>query len=289
MVSPLEVGRNAFEQRAWGEAYTQLSAADVGADLSLDDLERLATAAYLTGQDDCVDAWARAYQQCLTLGEAARAARSAGWAAHGSFEAGEVARGGGWLTRARVVLDEGGLEGPERGWLLVPQAMACFADDPARALEGFVAAGEVAKRYGDRDLAALAGMGQGQALISLGAWDRAMPVLDEAMVAVTAGELSPIVAGGVLCGAIDTHARGCLTCAELRSGRRRSVVGANRNRSLVPFHGQCRLHRAEIMQLHGDWQDAIDEAERAASPSRGRQLLEMPSIDTPSCYGCVAI
>ena len=113
-MSPLEVGRDAFERRAWGEAYTQLSAADVGADLSLDDLERLATAAYLTGQDDCVDAWARAYQQCLTLGEAARAARCAGWAAHGSFEAGEVARGGGWLTRARVVLTGISLHWP--GW-----------------------------------------------------------------------------------------------------------------------------------------------------------------------------
>ena len=75
MVSPLEVGRDAFGRRAWGEAYAQLSAADAAAGLTVDDLERLATAAYLTGQDDCVDAWARAYQQCLTLGEAARAAR----------------------------------------------------------------------------------------------------------------------------------------------------------------------------------------------------------------------
>ena len=267
-MSSLEVGRDAFERRAWGEAYTQLSAADVGAGLAVDDLERLATAAYLTGRDDCVDAWARAYQQCLTSGEAARAARCAGWAAHGSFEAGEVARGGGWLTRARVVLDEGGLEGPERGWLLVPQAMACFADDPARALEGFVAAGEVAKRYGDRDLAALAGMGQGQALISLGAWDRAMPVLDEAMVAVTAGEVSPIVAGGVLCGAIDA-------CQRVLDVRRASEWTAALSRwcesqpDLVPFRGQCLLHRAEIMQLHGDWQDAIDEAERACESLSG--------------------
>ena len=267
-MSCVEVGREAFARRAWGEAFTQLSVADADAALAVDDLERLATAAYLIGRDECVDVWARAYQRCLASGEAGRAARCAGWAAHRLLEVGEVVRGGGWLTRARVALDEAGLDGPERGWLLVPQAMACFADDPAGALDRFVAAGEIAKRFGDRDLAALAGMGQGQALISLDAWDRAMPVLDEAMVAVTAGEVSPIVAGGVLCGAIDA-------CQKVLDLRRASEWTAALSRwceaqpDLVPFRGQCLVHRAEIMQLHGDWRDAIDEAERACESLSG--------------------
>ena len=261
-MSWVELGRDAFGRRAWGEAFVQLSAADAEAGLAVDDLERLATAAYLIGRDDCVDVGACVSAVFGACGQAARAARCAGWAAHGSFEAGEVARGGGWLTRARLALDEAGLDGAERGWLLVPQAMACFADDPAGALDGFVAAGEIAKRFGDRDLAALAGMGQAQALISLGAWDRAMPLLDEAMVAVTAGEVSPIVAGGVLCGAIDA-------CQRVLDVHRASEWTAALSRwceaqpDLVPFRGQCLVHRAEIMQLHGDWQDAVEEAERA--------------------------
>jgi DNA-binding CsgD family transcriptional regulator len=281
-VSALEIGRNAFGRCAWGEAFVQLSAADAEAGLAIDDLERLGTAAFLIGSDDCVDMWARAYQQCLEMGQAARAARCAGWAAHGSFEAGEVARGGGWLARAQFVLDESGLDGAERGWLLVPQAMARFADDPAGALDGFAAAGEIAKRFGDRDLAALSGMGQAQALISLGGWARAMPLLDEAMVAVTAGEVSPIVAGGVLCGAIDA-------CQRVLDVHRASEWTAALSRwcdaqpDLVPFRGQCLVHRAEIMQLHGDWQDAVEEAERACeslagTPAAGDALYRLAEL-----------
>ena len=262
MASAIELGRDAFRRRAWREAFVQLSAADVDAGLAIEDMERLATAAYLTGDDDCVDLWARAYQRCLAAGEAARAARCAGWAAYALFESGEVARGSGWLSRAEVLIDEGGVDCAERGWLLVPQAFACFADDPAGALEGFAAAVEIAERFGDRDLAALAGMGHGQALIALGAHARAMPVLDEAMVAVTAGEVSPIVAGSVLCGAIDA----CQAVLDVRRAREWTVAlsrWCDGQPDLVPFRGQCLVHRAEIMQLHGDWQDALEEAERA--------------------------
>ena len=266
----IEVGRDAFRRRAWREAYAQLSAADREDGLLVDDLEQMATAAYLIGQDDCVDVWARAYHQCLAQDDAARAARCAGWVAHALLEVGEVARGSGWLARAQHVVDEAGLDGAERGWLLVPQAMGCFPHDLAGALDGFVAAAEIAERYGDRDLSALAGMGQGQTLIALGACERAMPLLDEAMVAVTAGEVSPIVAGGVLCGAIDA-------CQKVLDLRRATEWTAALSRwcdaqpDLVPFRGLCLVHRAQIMQLHGDWEDAIQEAERACEWLSGTQ------------------
>ena len=261
MASAIELAREAFRRRAWREAFVQFSLADVEAGLAIEDLECQATAAYLIGNDG-VGLWARAYEECLALGESTRAARCAGWASRELFEAGETARGSGWLARAQRLIEEVGIDCAERGWLLVPEAIACFAADPTRTLAGFATAGEIANRFGDRDLAAMAGMGQGKALIALGFCARAMPLLDEAMVAVTAGEVSPIVAGAVLCGAIEA-------CQAVLDVRRAAEWTAALSRwcdaqpDLVPFRGQCLVHRAEIMQLHGDWQDAIDEAERA--------------------------
>jgi ATP/maltotriose-dependent transcriptional regulator MalT len=38
---------------------------------------------------------------------------------------------------------------------------------------------------------------------------------------------------------------------------------------MVAFSGICRVHRAEIMQLRGAWQDAIEEAQRARKRAQG--------------------
>jgi hypothetical protein len=75
-------GRDAFERGAWGDACAQLFAADAEVPLDLEDLERLAVAAYLVGRDeDSVEAWTRAHHECAGRGDAARAARCAFWLA----------------------------------------------------------------------------------------------------------------------------------------------------------------------------------------------------------------
>src|SRR5262249_18186090 len=50
---------------------------------------------------------------------------------------------------------------------------------------------------------------------------------------------------------------------------------------LLAFTGRCRVHRAQLMQLHGDWDDALDEAERG-----GRRLEEAmdPAAAARACY-----
>ena len=71
-------GRESFHRKAWGESYRLLEAADIEAPLEPQDLERLATAAYLIGRDnESEDYRARAHQMFLARGDGERAAGSA--------------------------------------------------------------------------------------------------------------------------------------------------------------------------------------------------------------------
>ena len=134
MADALDRGRGSFRRNVWGDAFAELSAADREGTLELEDLERLAVAAYLVGADaDSDDAWLRAHRECLRLGDVVRAARCAGWLAQGLLLRGEMARGGGWLARAQRLLDEVNHDGVRRGYLLLPVALQSFEGDPAAA------------------------------------------------------------------------------------------------------------------------------------------------------------
>src|SRR5262249_36115876 len=131
----LDRGRRAFGRQAWTEACTDLSAADADRSLEAEDLERLATASYLTGRlGDSADIWARAHRQFLSRGDVDRAARCAFWLAFGLLHHGERARAGAWVGRARRLLDENPHDCVEQGYLLLPAAFECLgAGDIARA------------------------------------------------------------------------------------------------------------------------------------------------------------
>src|SRR5687768_1073597 len=192
----LDRGRDAFSRSAWGDAYAFLSEAERSEQLGPTDLELLARVAGLTGRDaESGNLLARAHQQWLDVGEFARAARCAFWLAMALFERGEMAQGGGWLARAEHAL-EGSGECVERGYLLVPVALQRLeGGDPGAARAIFREAADVAARFRDPDLAALAQLGHGLSLIALGEPMQGMALLDETMVAVTAGEVSPFATG----------------------------------------------------------------------------------------------
>jgi DNA-binding NarL/FixJ family response regulator len=86
--------------------------------------------------------------------------------------------------------------------------------------------------------------------------------LDEAMVSVSTGELSPIASGIVYCGVI----LGCQAAYELRRALEWTAAlsqWCEEQPDMVAFTGRCLVHRTEIMALRGAWDEALDEARRA--------------------------
>jgi DNA-binding CsgD family transcriptional regulator/tetratricopeptide (TPR) repeat protein len=271
----LDRGRGLYRRNVWGDAFAELSAADREGTLELEDLERLAVAAYLVGADaDSDDAWLRAHRECLRLGDVVRAARCAGWLAQGLLLRGEMARGGGWLARAQRLLDEVDHDGVERGYLLLPVALQSFEADPAGAHATFERAASIGARFGDEDLTAFGRTGQGRALIRMGETTAGLALLDEVMIAVAAGELSPVFAGFVYCAVIEA-------CQEIFDVRRAGEWTAaltswcESQPGLVAYRGQCLVYRAEIMLLHGSWREAATEVDRACERLAGRPPVGM--------------
>ncbi|MCQ4117624.1 response regulator transcription factor [Rhodococcus tibetensis] len=263
-MSALRAGREAFTRRDWSVAYTRLSSADRQEPLGGTDLERLAVAAYLIGEDDAATQWwTRAVQQWGRGSDPVRAARCAFWLGLALSLRGEQVRGGGWLGRAQRLLDTADVDCPERGYLLVPLGLQRLAEgDGAAAREVFSTAAEIGERFTDPDLIALGALGTGHALIVLGRHRDGIAAFDEAMIGVTSEEVSPIVTGIVYCAVIEQ----CQRIFDLRRSREWTAAltqWCSAQPDLVPYRGQCLVHRAEILQLQGAWAESMEVARRA--------------------------
>jgi DNA-binding CsgD family transcriptional regulator len=263
-VAYLERGREAFARQAWTDAEEWLTSADRAGKLPAEDVERLATCTYMLGREaGYLQLLERAYGAQLADGRELRALRCAFWIGVTLARKGEQGRAGGWLGRAQRLLDRACGDCVERGYLLIPLAFEQEAAGGTGAAAATLAdAAAIGERFGDADLVALARHEHGHVLIVAGAIGEGIALLDETMLAVTEGALSPIVAGIVYCGVILA----CRTAHDVRRAQEWTDVLSDwceRQEDLVAFTGRCLVHRAEIMELRGAWADALDEARRA--------------------------
>ncbi len=258
----LEHGRDCFRRRAWRTAYETLSAADQASPLDRDDLDRLASAAFLTGREsEFLEIHERLHRLHVAADDRVRAARSTFWLGLMLLFGGKVAQAGAWIARGHRLLE--GRASTEHGYLLLVAGEQQLRDGRAEAADAtFDEALVIGRRTADADLVAAAQHGRGRALIDRGDIAAGLRCLDETMLATVAGDLSPILTALMYCSVIDA-------CQQVYAlGRAREWTKAfsrvcDQQPEMVAFTGVCLVHRAEILQLQGAWPDALSEARRA--------------------------
>jgi DNA-binding CsgD family transcriptional regulator len=253
---PWELGKLALASGDWKSARAHFEAA-IRRQESAPALEGLADALYWLDEiGPSLDRRARAYAIYREAGDLCRAARAALWLAMGYASAyGDVAVANGWLQRTQRLLAE---TGPcvERGWF--EHLRGKMSPDAATTVHHARLAVDIARRHGDADLELWALSEQGRALVSLGRVDEGMAMLDEAVVAATAGEAHDLlVVGNTCCNMLSACDRAVDFVRAVQWCR---VVDdfARRHQHLPIFH-YCRSVYSGVLVATGRWDEAENE------------------------------
>ena len=286
MPDALARGRAAFQRQAWAEAFTCLAEADGERPLDPEVLVELALCAGLSGHDDeALSSWTRAYERFLARGDAPAAAYCAIWLGMRLNFLRETVRARAWLARAQAILEAAEADCVECGLVLIPRALGALdAGDFATANALFTQAREIAERFHDRDLLTLARLGIGACQVRSGSPRDGLATLDELMIVVEGREVSAAIVGIVYCAVIEE----CYQVFDLRRAQEWTSalsVWCDSQPELVPFQGQCQVYRAQVMQLHGAWPDAMALArtvaetnDRAMRPAVGPALYRVGEL-----------
>ena len=300
MNEALEVARDAVRRHAWAQAVTAFGAIDSAAgamaagmraaaaaipagsegpgdlpvtDLSPEDLEQFGTALWWTGKpDESTAALERAFAGFSTAGRRADAARVALTLGYQAFRAQTASVGGGWLGQAGRLLSEEP-EGPMHARMAVFQIVPpLFAERLDDALVAADAAIEIARRTGNQDALYNAMSYRGVTLVMAGRQEEGQRDLDEAAAAAATGTLDLRVASDIYCVTIGA----CRTVGDLERAGQWADEGERwmeRNGS-GGYPGICRVHRAELKMLRGDWSGAEQEAREACDVLQQFRLLD---------------
>jgi DNA-binding CsgD family transcriptional regulator/Flp pilus assembly protein TadD len=262
----LEQGRDAFRQRRWTEALRLLEAAEERSPLSPADYESLAMVRYLLSTDNSgLGVMEEAHRTFVARGDVRRAAKVAYSLGMNLVSRGENATGRGWIARAGRLLDDAELDCPERGYLLMPTAIqAAQAGDLETAVGIFREAIRIGKRFGDNDLVTLARQGEGRTLLRAGPGEAGFAIIDEVMVSVTSGDVSPVVVGIIYCSVIETlhEVYDLRRARDWTAAMERWCAGQP---ELALYRGECMVYRAHTLQIGGEWEKAHEELAKACS------------------------
>ena len=271
MANDLVQARACYDRGAWDEAFEGLRLADRAGPLSCDDLQRLGFAAYLIGGEvefeRCFD---RLHRAQVDQGQREQAARTAIWLGLTLLFRGELAQSSAWVARAQRLIEN--IDCVEHGYVLLPSIERILREgDATEARTRAAKATAIGERFADADLTAMARHLEARALINLRQISAGLELLDETMLAVVGGELSPMVTGLMYCSVLEV----CNKVYALDRAHEWTTAFARwcepQSESLA-FSSVCLVHRAEVRRSHGEWSAALEDACRACDrEARGRR------------------
>ena len=263
----LKRAREALQKHEWSTAFRLLSEVEQQGPLEPEDLQQQAIAALLLGKSkEGIELFSRAHQTFLTHDKISDAIRCGFWVAFLSQLNNEPAQSSGWLSRISRMI-ENRADCLESAYVQLVNAIRLVREkDYTSALKLFQNVAATAARFRDKDILTMALLGQGRALIQQGKIPSGVALLDECMVAVTSGEVSPHLAGGVYCSVLDL----CTEIFDLARAKEWTSAldrWCNAQGEPISYRGHCMVRRAEILQLHGTWPDAFSVAQSACDES----------------------
>jgi DNA-binding NarL/FixJ family response regulator len=204
--------------------------------------------------DAAIEVKERAFAAYRAEGRPADAADTARWLAflHGTYH-GNYAVASGWMGRAQSML-EGVEECAAHGWLVLDGAV--FSRDSREREQCATSALAIARRFGDADLEFEAIALLGETRVASGRVAEGMKLLDEAMAAVTAGEVVAHGAVGEIC------CRLLSACEHATDVRRAEewIALADRLVAWTDFvRPTCKTHYGGILIALGRWTEAEDQ------------------------------
>ena len=264
----LEEGRAALRAHRYDAAYDALRSAQGVAALDVEDLHRLAEAAWWLGlMSECLQLTESAHRDFLASGHLDRAAAQALDLGGMLAMRGEPALASGWLGRARRLLADQPV-GPIHGVLwYVDLSMALEEAQLDEAEQLATELRRLGDEYGDESLVALGYLGSGLATLRRGRVRDAFVLLEEAVLRVVGGGVSADWAGHIYC----TMVSACLRVADLNRARQWSEAAHRWLEDFseaVMFTGVCRAHDVELLVLEGAWVVAGQQADVVVSELR---------------------
>ena len=270
----VQLAREAAARGGWVEAYDLLMEADANGLAGAGDLPLLGEVAYAAGHlDVTIEAWERRYALCVQVGDSVAAAGAAVRVAmHLLLDTALMAPVRGWLGRAERLL-QGQEDTAAHAWLAAVRAYE-------RMLTGDI---QGARQWAERAIAvgsrcepaacAVGRVAAARLRILDGDVEEGLALLDEVGVAVVSGELDPLSTGLVYCELVC--ALQGLAQYDLAEEWTEAMERWCQTNAIGSLRGRCRVHRAEILRLRGECDEAEREAQAACdelSPYLRREL-----------------